>query len=208
MSMSRAQLHAIDSGVLDLIGDSKKLYQPVRLDDVAETLLYVAGRYAEEMANAMNRKDVVSSGKGADSITIQDVEIMGSLYSVSIEANKYLSFVNDGVDGWAQSVGGKYAFKTKGVDPKGKMVKSIRQWLIREGKISRNMNYKPLTNREKKQKTITDTTTREAMRTAFMIKRQGIKPRGFFEEAKAKMQAEVEREFKAAIKVDIINNLS
>jgi len=208
MSISKSQLHAIDSGFLDLMGDDKALYAPVKLDDIADTLTVVAAKYAEEISNSMDRKDVSSSGRGQDSIAIRDVEIMGSLYTVSIEANKYLSFVNDGVDGWAKSRGSQYKFKTKGVNPDGEMVKAIKQWLIKEGKISRNMKYKAITKREGRQQSIKDVTTRQAMTTAFMIKRQGIKPKRFLEDAKSKMQSYVEKEFAMAIKVDIINNLS
>ena len=207
-TISQAQLHAIKSGLLDL-GESREAYEkPVKLDDIAYTLVYLGAKYAEEIRESMKRKDVASSGKGEDSVVALDVEIMGGVYSVSIEANKYLSFVSDGVDGWANDVGGKYKFKTRGVKADSPMVKAVKAWLIREGKISRNMKYKAITKREGRQKKITDTSTKEAMRAAFMIKRQGIKPRGFYEDAKTRMERIVEEELKMAIRVDIINNLT
>lgn len=208
ISMSKAGLHAVESGFLDLVGDDSALYEPVKLNDIADTLSMVAAKYAEEISNAMDRKDVSSSGKGQDSIEIKDVEVLGSLYTVSIEANKYLTYVDEGVDGWAKSRGSRFKFKTRGVSPDGDMVKSIKQWLMREGRMSRNMKYKPITGREGRQKSITDATTKQAMTTAFMIKRQGIKPKRFMEAAKSKMEKFVEKEFAMAIKVDIINNLS
>lgn len=208
MTISQSQRHVIDGGFLDLMGESKQSFEVVKLDDLAGTMAYLGAQYAEEISKAMDRKDVSSSGKGQDSIAVLDVEIMGSVYSVAIEANKYLSFVNDGVDGWAKSVGGKFKFKTKGVMADSPMVRAIKAWLIREGKISRNMKYKAITKREGKQQSITDATTKASMRAAFMIKRQGIKPKGFFEDARAKMERLVEKELGIAVKVDIINNLS
>jgi hypothetical protein len=208
MTISEAQLHALEDGILDLTGDDRSLYEPVKLDDIANTLAVVAAKYAEEIANAMDRKDVSSSGKGQDSINILDVEIMGGLYSVSIEAYKYLTYVDEGVDGWEKSRGSRFKFKTKGVKANSDHVKAMKEWLLREGKISRNMKYSPITKRESKQQSITDATTKEAMRAAYMVKRFGIKPKKFMESARSKMEKYVEKEFAMAIKVDIINNLS
>lgn len=215
MTMSRSQLHAVNSGFLDLVGDDRVLGETVTLDDIANTLTVVAAKYADEIALAMDRKDVSSSGKGQGSINVLDVEIMGGLYSVSIEAYKYLTYVDEGVDGWEKSRGSRFKFKQgakrgKGASKGGEspMVKSVKEWLLREGKISRNMKYSPITKRESKQQSITDATTKEAMRAAYMIKRFGIKPKKFMESARSKMEKYVEKEFAMAIKVDIINNLS
>lgn len=206
-TISSAQGRAINDGFLDLIGDDRGLYEPVTLDAIATSLAYVGAVYAEKLKKEMVVKDVDSSGQGSDSIKSRDVKIMGQVYSVEIEANDYLKFVNDGVDGWANPRGGKYQFKTKGVDPNGEMVRSIKAWLIREKKISR-VRLRPVSNRESKRARITDANTKAAISAAYMIKRQGIKPTKFWEAATAQMDKIIQDEFSAALQVDIIENIT
>jgi len=105
-----------------------------------------------------------------------------------------------------KSRGSKYKFKTKGVDPNGEMVKSIKAWLLREGSFSRNVSTQ-LSKRESRQKSITDATTKRAISTAYMIKRQGIKPTKFWSNTTKDMARVVEMELAKALKVDIINSI-
>lgn len=208
-SFQSAQKKAIDSGFLDLLGESKKAYTAPKLDAVAESLGYVAAKYTELLAKSLRDKDADSSGKLADSIIALDVEMFGGVYTVDISTLKYASFIDEGVEGWGDSSNAPnspYQFKTKGVDPKGKMVKSIKAWLLREGKISRNTK-KAVSKREAKRQTITDASTRAAITTAFMIKRQGLKPTYFWRDATRQMEELIKAEFAAALKIDIIQNL-
>ena len=86
------------------------------------------------------------------------------------------------------------------------MVKSVKAWLIREGSFSRNVRTQ-LSTRENRQRKIIDVATRQAMTTAFMIKRQGIKPTHFWTNTTKQMTRIVEQELAKALKVDIINSI-
>lgn len=201
-TISQAQLHFLETGQLDLMGE--KDLKPITLTDLSSTLAYLGALYAQKLVENLNKVDASSSGELSDSITSLDVTVFGSVYTVSIQAAKYAKFIDEGVDGWAKSRGSKYKFKTKGVDPDGDMVKSIKAWLIREGGMVRN-NKKATTKREGQQMSITDRSTRQAITTAYMIKRMGIKPTKFWQNTTKQMRAIVEQELAKALKVDIIN---
>jgi hypothetical protein len=154
-----------------------------------------------------NLRDYNSSGELADSIEATEVEQNGTVVSVGILAPDRASYLDEGVSGWAKDRGSRFQFKTKGIDPDGEMVKSVKEWLVRENKITQNTKV-PVTKRESKRATITDTTTKAAISAAYMIKRQGIKPTRFWQRARKDMQNEVEKEIAAAMKIDIINSFN
>lgn len=206
-SITSAQNKAINTGFLDLMGESQSSFEVPTFNALAESLAYVAAVYTEKLVKQLTTKDADSSGALADSILALDVQILGSVYSVEISANKYASFIDEGVDGWAVSHGSPYKFKSKGVNPRGEMVKSIKEWLVREGKISRIKN-RAISARENRRAQITDTTTKAAISTAYMIKRQGIKPTYFWRDATDQMDEVIRKEFSAALRIDIIQNIS
>lgn len=197
----------VKSQFLDLLGESRDKFEPVKLESIAQSLEYVAAIYTDKLNRELQLADATSSGDLADSILALDVELLGTVYTVAIEAKKYADFINSGVDGWAKSRGAPFSFKTKGVDPDGPMVKSIKKWLVREGAISRNTK-KAVSTREGKRAKITDTNTKAAVTAAYMIKRQGIAPTHFWDKATAQMDSIIKDEFGAALKIDIINGLT
>lgn len=203
-SISQAQLHFLEGNELDLIGEEQ--IKPVQLNDIADTLAYLAALYTEKLAESLNKADATSSGFLADSIIPIDVKVLGSVYTVEIQAATYAKFIDEGVDGWAKPRGSQYKFKTKGVDPNGEMVKSVKDWLLREGSFSRNARTQ-LSKRESRQRQITDVATKRAISTAYMIKRQGIKPTKFWTNTTNEMKRIVEQELAKALKVDIINSI-
>jgi hypothetical protein len=203
-SISQAQLHFLQGNDIDLMGEEQ--IQPIKLNDLADTMAYLAALYTQKLAESLNKADATSSGFLADSIIPLDVKILGSVYTVEIQAAKYAKFIDEGVDGWAKSRGSQYKFKSKGVDPNGEMVKSVKAWLLREGSFSRNVRTQ-LSTRETKQQKIIDVATRRAISVAYMIKRQGIKPTRFWSNATKDMARIVEVELGKALKVDIINSI-
>jgi len=207
-SISSAQNKAIKTGFLDLMGEDKIGYDTPTFDALADSVAYIASQYTLKLAEALKASDSSSSGRGAGSIIPLDVKIFGSVYTVEIQALKYLEFVNSGVKGWANNNGGKYQFKTKGVNPSGPMVKSVKAWIVRENKMSRLTRKITVSAKESKRAKITDTSLTQAISTAYMIKRQGIKPTHFWDKATDAMRAEVAREFGAALKIDIVNNIT
>lgn len=197
---------AIDDGFLDLLGSDQSGYAKVDFDDITNTLVQVAAQYVAKLTQGVEDKDVASSGKMSDSIQPTTIEIQGSIYSIGIEVLKYADFQDEGVDGWAKSQGSPYKFKTKGVDPKGDMVKSIKTWLKQESKSAKNVKQ-GISRRETKGKQILDAKTKAAVTAAYMIKRQGIKPTHFWRDATDEMAVVIRNEFGRALKIDIINNL-
>ena len=203
-SISQAQLHFLEGNDIDLMGEEQ--IKPIKLNDLADTMAYLAALYTQKLAESLNKADATSSGFLADSIIPLDVKILGSVYTVEIQAATYAKFIDEGVDGWAKARGSKYKFKTKGVDPNGEMVKSIKAWLLREGSFSQNVRTQ-LSKRESRQQSITDSATRKSISVAYMIKRQGIKPTRFWGNATKGMKQIVEQELAKALKVDIINSI-
>lgn len=205
-SISQAQLHFLEGNELDLIGEEQTEFKPIQFTDLTDTLTYLAALYTQKLAESLNKADATSSGFLADSIIPLDVKVLGSVYTVEIQAATYAKFIDEGVDGWAKPRGSQYKFKTKGVDPNGEMVKSVKEWLLREGSFSRNVRTQ-LTKRESRQQQITDVATQRAISTAYMIKRQGIKPTKFWTNTTKEMTKIVEQELAKALKVDIINSI-
>ena len=203
-SISQAQLHFLEGNDIDLMGEEQ--IKPIKLNDLADTMAYLAALYTQKLAESLNKADATSSGFLADSIIPLDVKILGSVYTVEIQAATYAKFIDEGVDGWAKARGSKYKFKTKGVDPNGEMVKSVKAWLLREGSFSQNVRTQ-LSKRESRQQSITDSATRKSISVAYMIKRQGIKPTRFWGNATKDMKQIVEQELAKALKVDIINSI-
>ncbi len=203
-SISQAQLHFLEGNDIDLMGEEQ--IKPIKLNDLADTMAYLAALYTQKLAESLNKADATSSGFLADSIIPLDVKILGSVYTVEIQAATYAKFIDEGVDGWAKARGSKYKFKTKGVDPNGEMVKSVKAWLLREGSFSQNVRTQ-LSKRESRQQSITDSATRKSISVAYMIKRQGIKPTRFWGNATKGMKQIVEQELAKALKVDIINSI-
>jgi hypothetical protein len=199
--MKKVQHEAIESGFLDLLGEDKKNFEEVKLNDTANTLVQLAAMYAGLIAEKANKVDASSSGKMQDSIKPTELEYNGSIYSIGIEAKDYMSYVDAGVNGWAVNRGSVFSFKDKRV-PKS-MLKNIKDYLAREGKSARNVKV-GVSARENKG---VDALTKEAKQVAFMIKRQGIKPKHFFRDATKEMEVVIRNELGASLRIDLINNI-
>lgn len=209
MNINKSQLHNINNGRLDDLLDNingVESYEVVKFDDLANTLAYVAALYVDKLAVELNNADATSSGKLSDKTIALDVQVFNTIYSVEIQTLSYAKFIDEGVSGWANDRGSQYSFKSKGVDPNGPMVKSIKDYLRREGKMAK-ANFRAITKKETKRKNITDVSTKAAITAAYMIKRQGIEPTHYWQKATKSITDVVAKEFAAALKVDIINNL-
>jgi hypothetical protein len=112
-----------------------------------------------------------------------------------------MSYVDAGVNGWAVNRGSVFSFRTKGVSDN--MLSNIKDYLKREGKSARNVKV-GISSRETKG---IDLLTKEAKQVAFMIKRQGIKPKHFLRDATKEMVVVVRNELGAAFRIDVINNI-
>lgn len=203
-SFSKVQHEALADGFLDLLGEDASNFEPVKLTDVNNTIIQLAAKYIDIVSDKINEKDVVSSGNMADSMQPTMLAFDGKTYRIGITAPDYSTYQDEGVNGWAVDRGSRFSFKTRGVDPNGEMVKSVKAWIQREGSSARNVK-RAVTSREAKGKAMPDATTRAAVTASYFIKRKGIKPRHFWREATDEFQSEMEKELGVALKIDIIN---
>ena len=203
-NISRVQHEALADGFIDLLGEDTANFEPVKLTDVNNTIVQLAAKYIDIVADKINEKDVVSSGRMADEMQPTMLEFDGKTYRIGITAPEYSSYQDEGVNGWAVDRGSRFSFRTRGVDPNGEMVKSVKQWIQREGASARNVT-RAVTARERKGQTMPDPTTRAAVRASYFIKKKGIKPRRFWKEATDEFLVEMENELGIALKIDVIN---
>jgi hypothetical protein len=213
-TITSASNKAATSGFLDLLGAEQSDFEAVKLDTIADSMEYVAAVYTEKLNEQLRLKDADSSGDLAKSIVALDVVILGTVYTVEIESLRYASYIDEGVDGWANSRGSQFKFKKstrKRGEPftgKSAFVESLKKYLDREGKIGRLTKKVQISDRERKRAKITDASTKAAIAAAYMIKRQGIAPNHFWRDATKQMDEIIKKEFSAALKIDIINNLT
>lgn len=206
-SFNKVQHEALADGFIDLLGEDAQNFESVELSDTAKTIVQLAAIYVELISDKIDEKDLASSGKMQNLITPTQVEFDGTTYSIGINAPGYASYQDEGVNGWAVNRNSRFSFKTRGVDPSGAMVKSLKQWIAREGASARNVKQS-VSSREARGRQMPDATTRAAIRAAYMIKRQGIKPKYFWKEATNEFLVVLENELGTAIKIDVINNLT
>jgi hypothetical protein len=198
--MNKIQHEALKSGELDLLFEEPPQGQ-VEFIDLQSTLEQLAAIYIGLINDKMDEKDVSSSGNMQTSIKASEVTQTGNNYEIGIFAPDYASYQDEGVNGWAVNRGSRFQFRTKGVSPD--MLKSVKDWLQREGKSARNVKQ-GISKREVRGM---DALSQKANTAAFMIKRQGLKPTHFWKEATDDLNRYFEEEVGNAIKVDIVNNI-
>ena len=206
-SFAKIQHEALADGFIDLLGEDTSKFQKIELKDVNNTIEQLAARYIDIVSDKINEKDVVSSGRMADEMQPTDVSFDGRTYTIGITAPEYSTYQDEGVNGWAVDRGSRFSFKTRGVDPNGAMVKSVKAWIAREGASARNVS-RAVSAREAKGKQMMDASTRAAVTASYFIKRKGIKPRKFWKQATDEFQSTIESELGVALKIDIINNIT
>ena len=202
-------MHKILDDIIDL-GEEKSAYKGVELTDIRDTIEFLGKSFAQVLADEMDKKDVSSSGRLQDNIKPGKLQENGEIISVNISAFEYFGYQDKGVSGWDKKSNSPYKFQTRGVNPKGEMVKSLKDWLKREGKSSTSTGlgkYK-ITSREKRGGDILDASTKAAVNKAYAIKKYGIPAKNFSKPATNIIVKQIEKELGIAIKVDIINNLS
>lgn len=169
--------------------------------ETQDALTNLAAKYCLLLANKLDDVNASSSGDLAKSIEPLAIQVKDNILYVDIVAAKYASFIDEGVDGWANSRGSRFKFKTKGVDPKGGMVKSVKDYLVRENKMAQT-KYSVLHKKNK----VKDFQVQQATTVAYMIKRMGIKATHFWRDATNEFSSIIEKELGMAVKIDIINN--
>lgn len=186
---------------LDWLEDSGTAKSEFVAVETQDKLTQLAAQYSIALAKKLGDVDASSSGDLADSIQPLAIQVKDNIFYVDIVAAKYASFIDEGVDGWAKSRGSRFKFKTKGIDPKGAMVKSVKDYLVREGKMAQT-KYSVLHKKNK----VKDFQVQQATTVSYMIKRMGIKATHFWHDATTEFSSIVEKELGMAVKIDIINN--
>jgi hypothetical protein len=204
--MTKAQHEAVDSGFIDLNTLDAGDYQAIDLSDIKNTLVAIAGAYVGLIHENATSKDVNSSGDMIENIKPTEVETTENGYSIGITAPDYATYQDEGVNGWKVNRGSRFKFKTKGVNPDGAMVASVKEWIQREGLSARNVKQ-GVTRRERRGMKMQDATTKAAVTASYFIKRNGLKATHFWSDATDEINAYIETELGIATKIDIINNL-
>lgn len=207
--MRQRQQSVLDSGFLDLMGSDRLDFPPVALDQIAGTLAELAIEFITKARENLESADKISSAFLADSIVPTQVEIFGSIYQLDINVADYYDFVNKGVKGWQDEKGGNSPYQFKKTHPSRAMVNDIRKWIIKEGlKGKGKENRRLVGRRDLQRRSIRDTSTDAARSIAYNVKRKGIAPSHFWDKTVEEMTREVENRLSAALKIDIINNLT
>jgi hypothetical protein len=204
--MRAAQHEAVDSGFIDLNRLDAGDYKFIDLSDIENTLINVAAAYVGLLHEKATQKDVNSSGSMIDDIKATDITKTENGYSIGITAPDYATYQDEGVNGWKVNRGSRFQFKTKGVNPDGPMVASVKQWIQREGLSARNVKQ-GISRREKRGMKMQDATTKAAVSASYFIKKKGLKATHFWSDATNEINAYIETELGIATKIDIINNL-
>jgi hypothetical protein len=205
-SIASAQLEALNSGEIDLLSEDISQYENTDLTNTQNILTNLAAQYSLALADKLKERDIDSSGDLGESIQPLALQIEGNTFYVEIQAFDYASYIDEGVDGWANSRGSRFKFKTKGVNPQGEMVKSVQAYLLRTKKATANVKV-AVSKRESKGLQVKDASLQQAMTAVYMIKRFGIKANHFWRDATNDFQSIVEQQLGIAVKVDIINNI-
>lgn len=187
---------------LEDIGESG--FEPFKFDETATVVDKAAIHFIDALVDAADKKDVYSSGAMTRGIEKSELRQDGNSVAIDISAPEYISYQDEGVDGWAKSRGSRFKFKTRGVDPSGAMVKSIKEWQKREVKSNQTFKKYAVSKREVR---ALDLETRKATTAAYMIKRQGIEGKNFIQEARQSTTDYFEQELGEAVTIDINNNL-
>lgn len=187
---------------LDDIGSSG--FEPFKMPESATVIDRAALHFIDAVVAAADAKDVYSSGNMTKGIEQSEVRQEGTAIAIDIEAPEYISYQDEGVDGWANSRGSRFKFKTKGVNPNGEMVAAIKDWQTRE--IQSNQTFRKYAESKRERRAI-DLETRKATTTAYMIKRQGIPAKKFLQEARDSTADFLAEELGNAVVIDINNNL-
>ena len=203
------------SGFLDLLGDDKADYEVVNLKSVTNSLFYLAALYVETATKNLEASGKDHSGALSKSIVALPVQIMGNVYSVSINIADYYKFVDQGVKGWADEKGGNspYQFKHytgKSGQKSSKMITAIQQWIVKEAIMGSSSvhKYKSMNSkRDNFRSSITDTSLSTAIAISRAIKKKGLKGTHFWTKTQTEIENVAREIFGAAIKVDIINTI-
>ena len=209
LSFAQAQQGLLATSFLDTLGQQRTdVGDPLTATDAA--VIRAAARFVQDATDNLIKADKVSSGNLSDSIKPVVKEWGNGVNIIQIMVADYYKFVDRGVKGWADKKGSGSPYQFKKGSGKGggnpasnPMVVSIRKWLIRESRAVKNIKI-AVTPREQKRKKIVDTSTREASRIAYFIKRNGLAKSNFWTDAITELEKDIATGVANALRIDVI----
>jgi hypothetical protein len=187
------------------------LTEPAKFDSLIEQAVI---RFVNSLSDAMKSNLTEKDGYYADSELVQSIitlplELNGTTFSMAIDMNYYGDFLNKGVSGTRNKFNSPYSFKKESVSPA--FNKSLRKWITKRGIPiqSRYSNTRNLTKSARAKKQI-DEKTKMAYAIGMGIKREGIEPTHFIDDALSEKSIETFAQSLAdalgrSIEVTIIN---
>lgn len=182
-SISQAQVKFLKDNILPTLGEDRGN----ELTVLEGILAQYANAFIGEAVRNINEKGSVSKGTMASDLEFQ-VTRNGSSYEIAIgypttsRAAEYYDFQNKGVNGTKKPQSSPYSFKT--AYPSRKMVSEILEWMKTANISSRNEDQKQnLSKLQSKRKSMAEAQEDAAYGIAMAIKRKGITPTRFFDDA-------------------------
>lgn len=207
INLNKAQSKAISSGFLDTIGEDK-----VQLKVTANALEEYGVLFKQKVEQLINQRQVVASGKLADSINPVIVE-EGNQTKLEIRLLDYFDFPNQGVRGVKSSKNAPrspYRYKNYGMNQEGRA--SIKQYILSgKAKVSAVRNDKAagigLERKGISQKPKKSLIDRQTDQLIYMIKKYGIKATNYFTDAFTETMKDFEVTMSEAVGRDIVLTL-
>jgi hypothetical protein len=160
------------------------LSEPAEFNSLIEEAVI---RFVNSLSDAMKSNLTEKDGYYADSELLQSIitlplNVNGTTFSMAIDMNYYGDFINKGVSGTRNKFNSPYSFKKESVSPA--FNKSLRKWITKRGIPiqSRYSNTRNLTKSARAKKQI-DEKTKMAYAIGMGIKREGIEPTHFIDDA-------------------------
>jgi hypothetical protein len=182
-------------------------------DELQETdaaIIRAAARFVQDARDNLVKSDSVSSGFLEKSIVPKVKEWGNGVNIIQIMVADYYKFVDKGVKGWKDNKGSgsPYQFKRGSGNRSGNpasnpFIVSLRKWLIKESRAFRNTKV-AVTAREQKRAKITDTSTREALKVAYFVKKGGLRKTNFWSDALAELEKDIATNVANALRLDVV----
>jgi len=158
-----------------------------------DVLMSYEQKLIDALVQSLEKNDRVKGGSLAQSVSVR-FKAFATHFTIEIDMEKYWKFVDKGVDGWSKSQGSEYKYK-KGGKPIPE--DAMREFMAENGitpamSISRQRQLEKVKGKGKlsgkirkglKQKNKSDALRSAGYAMGFNIKKKGIKPTHFVDEA-------------------------
>lgn len=187
---------------LDRLGTDKKS-EAVSLNNVEAVLFDFGQNFITTAQKNLEKTASVASGGLSDSLKLK-IKFAGNIYRLTVSVKDYYDFINKGVSGTENKFASPYSFKT--IYPSKAMVTAIQGWLA-QGKIkttSRDIKkYGTYGKLEAKNRSLAPPNPRSiAYAVSTSIKKHGIKPTHFFDNAFTSTYPQLKKDLAKALKED------